>query len=193
VSMPNIPTPASRNSRPARDFLWVSCACALLCGGCFTAKRPAPTLGAVVLSHPVVPPGETAALADAPEIYVEDARRVSPLVIPHGAPAKPRVAAPPVREAEVAEKPQEPIIAPEFSDEQIASAKTAAQQSLSVAEQNLNLSKGKQLNEAQQDLVSKIQGFVDSAREAMKNNDWLRARNQAKKAEVLSQEFAGQP
>ena len=167
--------------------------CALFCGGCFTAKRPAPTLGAVVFSHPVIPPGDVADLADAPEIYVEDTDRVSPLVIPRSVPARPRVAAPPVHETEVEEKPQEPIIAPELSDEQISSAKTATQQSLSVAEQNLNSSKGKQLNEAQQDLVSKIQGFVDSAREAMKNNDWLRARNQAKKAEVLSQEFAPQP
>ncbi len=115
------------------------------------------------------------------------------MVIPRGAPAKPRVAAPPVHEPEVTEKPQEPIIAPELSDEQISAAKTATQQSLSVAEQNLNLSKGKQLNEAEQDLVSKIQGFVESAREAMKNNDWPRARIQAKKAEVLSQEFAPQP
>lgn len=191
--MPNIPTAATRDSRPARRFLWVTCACALFSGGCFTAKRATPTLGAVVLSHPVVPPGDAAAPADAPEVYVEDARRVPPLVIPRGAPAKPRVTAPQVHDTEVTEKPQEPIIAPELSDEQIASAKTATQQSLSVAEQNLNLSRDKQLNDAQQDLVSKIQGFVESAREAMKNNDWPRARIQAKKAEVLSQEFAPQP
>ena len=75
----------------------------------------------------------------------------------------------------------------------MSAAKAATQQSLEVAEINLSLVQGRPLNVAQQDLISKIRGFVDSAREAMKENDWQRARSQAKKAEVLSKEFAPNP
>lgn len=84
-------------------------------------------------------------------------------------------------------------MAPELSDEQQSAAKLETQQSLIVAERNLNLIRGKPLNPAQRDLVSKIRGFVESAREAMKENDWQRARTQAKKAEVLSKEFSPNP
>jgi len=111
----------------------------------------------------------------------------------HGVPARPRVAPPPPRESAAEEKPAEPLMVPEMSDEQLGAAKAATQQSLNIAEKNLNLTQGKTLNAAQQDVVSKIMGFLDSAREAMKNNDWQRARIQAKKAEVLSQEFAPNP
>ena len=69
----------------------------------------------------------------------------------------------------------------------------ATEKSLGTAERNLGSAKGKTLNTAQQDLVSKIQGFVDSAHEAMKNNDWPRAQIQARKAEVLSQEIFPNP
>jgi hypothetical protein len=92
-----------------------------------------------------------------------------------------------------AEKSREPTIAPELSDEQLSAAKSETQQSLIVAERNLSLVQGKPLGSAQQDLVSKIRGFMDSAREARKENDWQRARSQAKKAEVLSKEFAPNP
>jgi hypothetical protein len=142
------------------------------------------------MSHPVVPPAEDIALTDAPEISLEAAEPAPPMIIPRRTPPRPRVAAAPAREPAVAEESPEPIIAPELSDEQLSAAKAAIQQSLSVAEQNLSLTQGKVLNAMQQDLVSKILGFAESAREAVKNNDWQRARIQAKKAEVLSQEFA---
>ncbi len=132
-------------------------------------------------------------MAEEPEILVDQPERVPQLVIPRAAPPKPKVATAPSREPTALEDASEPIIAPELSDAQLSAAKAATQQSLSVAEHNLNLTQGKSLNATQQDLVSKILGFVDSAREAMKNNDWQRARIQAKKAEVLSQEFAPQP
>ena len=116
------------------------------------------------------------------------------LVFPRGTPPKPRVAATtPAPGPASAETPRDPTIAPELSDEQLSAAISETQQSLIVAERNLGLVQGKTLGSAQQDLVSKIRGFVDSAREAMKQNDWHRARSQAKKAEVLSKEFAPNP
>jgi len=41
--------------------------------------------------------------------------------------------------------------------------------------------------------VEKIRGFLGQAREAMRDGDWLRARNLAHKAEVLSAELANSP
>ena len=84
-------------------------------------------------------------------------------------------------------------MAPALTDAQVSASRSAAQNSLAIAEHGLQSTKGKSLNTAQQDLVSKIQVFVDSAREAMKNNDWQRAQIQAHKAEVLSQEIFPNP
>ena len=84
-------------------------------------------------------------------------------------------------------------MAPALTDAEASAAISATQNSLAIAERNLASTKGKILNIGQQDLVSKIQGFVDSAREAIKNNDWPRAQIQAHKAEVLSQEIFPNP
>jgi len=145
-----------------------------------------------MLLHPVVPPAEQAAIENAPDILPEETEPIPQLVVPTGVPARPRVAAVPAREAESEAKVAEPIIAPEMTDQQLAAAKVATQQSLNVALHNLSLTQGRTLNATQQDLASKIRGFVDSARQAIQNHDWQRARIQAKKAEVLSQEFAPQ-
>jgi hypothetical protein len=69
-------------------------------------------------------------------------------------------------------------------------AEQQANQSLRVAENNLQSARGKNLNATQMDLVSKIRGFIKDAREAAKITDWSRARSLAKKAQVLSEELA---
>jgi hypothetical protein len=46
------------------------------------------------------------------------------------------------------------------------------------------------LNATQQDLVSKVRGFADNAREAMRSGEWVRAKNLSSKAEVLSEQLA---
>jgi flagellin-specific chaperone FliS len=40
-------------------------------------------------------------------------------------------------------------------------------------------------------LASKVRSFMAEAKEAARTGDWIRARNAAKKAEVISQELAG--
>jgi hypothetical protein len=190
--MPTIPAAFSRKPGAAVPFVWLTCACSLFAGGCFTTKRPSAHLTTyAALAHPIVPAPVDIALADAPEISVE--ARVAPLVVPHGAPVRPRAALAPAPERATPEKSADPIMAPELTDAQVSAAKTATESSLAIAEQNLRSAKGKSLNTAQQDMVSKIRGFVDSAREAMKNNDWQRAQTQARKAEVLSQEIFPNP
>ncbi|HEV8076433.1 MAG TPA: hypothetical protein VGP66_11315 [Candidatus Acidoferrum sp.] len=187
-----IPALIDTNERSSKKILLLACAFSLVCGGCVTKKRPAFPVNRLALSRPIVPPPLEVSLTDPPDIPSE-LELVPRLVVPRTTPPRPRVTAAPAPGTATAEKPSDPIIAPELSDEQLSAAKTDTQQSLIVAERNLGLVQGKALNATQQDLVSKIRGFVDSAREAMKENDWQRARTQAKKAEVLSKEFAPNP
>jgi hypothetical protein len=187
-----IPAQMPTNGSSSKKVLLLACACALVCGGCVTKKRPAFPVSQLAMNRPIVPQPLDVSLSDPPFIPYE-AEPVPRLVAPRSAPPRPRVAAAPAPGPAATEKPPEPIIAPELSDEQLSAAKVATQQSLEVAERNLSLVQGRPLNVAQQDLISKIRGFVDSAREAMKQNDWQRARSQAKKAEVLSKEFAPNP
>jgi hypothetical protein len=187
-----IPALVYTNESPSKKFLLLACVCALVCSGCVPRKRPAFPMNQLAMNHPIAPPPLDVSLTDPPDIPFEVAL-VPRLVVPRGTPARPRVATTPAPGPAAAEKPREPVIAPELSDEQLSVAKSETQQSLIVAEKNLALTQGKTLDAAQRDLVSKIRGFVDSAREAMKENDWQRARSQAKKAEVLSKEFAPNP
>ena len=88
-----------------------------------------------------------------------------------------------------AERPKAPTIAEQLSKEEFAAAQQETTQSLDIAEKNLASTRNKRLNAAQSDLVSKIKGFLKDAREAAQAGDWARARNLAKKAQVLSEEL----
>jgi hypothetical protein len=83
------------------------------------------------------------------------------------------------------------MILPDLTADQLNAAKAETQQSLDAAEAKLVQTQGKQLNATQEDVASKVRGFMESAREAMKNGDWVRAKNQAKKAEVLAMQLTG--
>jgi len=83
------------------------------------------------------------------------------------------------------------MIAPELTPQESAVAQQQTSQSLGIAEKNLESARGKNLNAAQADLVSKIRGFIKDAREAAQITDWSRARGLAKKAQVLSEELTG--
>lgn len=169
--------------------LLVMCICELWCAGCFTHKPAANRHVPIAFAHPVIPAALAAVpLGNPPELAVE----IPPaprLATPRSSPAKPRIVqVAPVGPA-VAEKPAEPIIVPEMSSTQLNAAKAETQHSLEIAEWNLAQTKGKQLNSAQQDVVSKIRGFMEASKDAMNDSDWERAKNLAKKAEVLSHEL----
>ncbi|PYT83306.1 MAG: hypothetical protein DMG40_03230 [Acidobacteria bacterium] len=108
---------------------------------------------------------------------------------PHVAPppTSPTPASPPAEAEE--DKPPAPTIATQLSKAEFAAAQQETNESLSIAEKNLAATRGKKLNPAQSDLVSKIKGFLKDAREAAKAGDWALARNLAKKAQVLSEEL----
>jgi hypothetical protein len=157
------------------------CSLALVASGCKkrTVRAAPPAVDAASPAEPMpqppVPPPEKQ-----PESPPESNPASPALVVPPAkpAPAKP---APP--------KPAAPQISPRLTPEEQAEAERRTNEDINVAEQNLQLAYGKQLNAAQHDLVEKILGFLGQARESIRASDWVRARNLAQKARVLSVEL----
>lgn len=86
-----------------------------------------------------------------------------------------------------AEPEPEPIqIAPQLSAKDQAAAVRTTTNDIRVAERNLQIAIGRQLNASQNDLVGKVAGFLAQAHEAIRTGDWVRAQNLAQKAQVLS-------
>jgi len=128
-----------------------------------------------------------------PDLHIEIANFPSRLLTPRSAPPRPRVNAPANAGGGIDEEASgAPRIVPQLTAEETASAQQQTNQSLNIAERNLESARGKQLSAAQVDLVSKIKGFLKDAREAAQGADWARARSLSKKAEVLSQELVAE-
>jgi hypothetical protein len=126
-----------------------------------------------------------------PELVLELPPFPSHLMSVRSGPPRPRasVAASTAAGGE-AGKLESPMIAPQLSAQESAVAQQQTKQSLNIAEKNLGAVRGKNLDAAQADLVSKIKGFMKDAREAAQIADWDHARSLAKKAQVLSEELA---
>ncbi len=172
------------------------CSSAFFLNGCLFRRRPAIPWAAAVQVRPTLQAHtaerDTADLG-APEINLDLAPLAALLVPVRSVPPRPHVtpapsSAPTTPIAEE-EKPEAPTIAPQLSQEEFAAARQETNQSLDIAEKNLAATRGKRLNASQTDLVSKIKGFLKDAREAAQAGDWARARNLAKKAQVLSEEL----
>ena len=167
------------------------CAGAMFLTGCYARRPPTATWGRyATMQPPVVPPAVAKPLDAPPEIATEGVTAAPEVAIAPSAPARPRVVPTPAAEPSKPEKQPEPKIVPEFSAEEVESAKAETQRNLDMMEKNLTMSSGKKLNASQEDLVSKVRGFAENARDAMKGGDWVRAKNLSKKAEVLSEELA---
>ncbi|HSC44329.1 MAG TPA: hypothetical protein VLC94_00800 [Candidatus Acidoferrum sp.] len=79
---------------------------------------------------------------------------------------------------------------PDLTTQESASLQQETNESLNAAERNLKAASGKSLTAAQSDLASKVRSFISDAREAGHAGDWARARDLAKKAQVLSEQLA---
>ena len=159
-------------------------------------KRPAILWATEVQVKPVTQPrtAEASSVPDdlLPELQLELPPFPDHLISVRSAPPRPRVSAPPTAATgNDAEKLKAPTIALQVTPQESAVAQQQTKQSLGIAEKNLESARGKSLNAAQSDLVSKITGFIKDAREAAQIADWSRARSLAKKAQVLSEELAG--
>jgi hypothetical protein len=175
-----------------RNGLALLCTTAMCAGmsGCFTSRPPRASIaGKVSLRPPMLPAANSTGLDAAPDVAM-GTTRAPELILLRTSPPRPHVAPPPVPETGKPEKQRQPGIAPDFDTQEAQEAKADAQRSLEQVEKNLSLSSGRSLNASQQDLVSKMRGFAENAREAMRTGDWVRAKNLSKKAEVLSEELA---
>jgi len=105
-------------------------------------------------------------------------------------PAKPHVAAQPAPESSGNAKGDAPLLAPQLSEQEIAAAQQQMNESIAITQKNLSSAKGHKLNPTQSDLASKVNSFLQESRDAAKDGDWNRAKNLAKKAQVLSEELA---
>ena len=177
--------------------VFILCVAVVALSGCAERKVKASTFPWKASAHmrPLSPEVQQTQLVDAsdliPDLQLEVAPPPSTLVLARSVPARPRAqaAAPPQNEAST--KTDVPRIAPQLSAEETSAAQHQTSQSIGIAERNIGASEGKTLNAAQQDLASKVRSFISEAREAARTGDWIRARNAAKKAEVLSQELVG--
>jgi len=175
-----------------RTLLIFICCAVLVAGGCAERKRPAIAWAAAVQVRPLLPaPKAPETQEPLPDLKLE--LPASPLRIAalRSAPARPRVAAPPAPENAPAAKVESPLIVPQLSPAESQALQEQTNQSASEAMKNLEAASGKTLNATQADLASKIRSFLADSEEAGRLADWRRARNLARKAEVLSQELAG--
>jgi len=167
----------------------------LLASGCAQRQVKAPfPWSTLAYAHPLAPAGAPAQSEESEDPLAGATLDVQPppsaLVIARSAPARPRLPAGNSSQNDAANRPGVPQIAPQLTAAEASAAQRQISQSLSVAERNIGAADGKALNAMQQDLASKVRSFMAEAHEAASSGDWTRAKNAAKKAEVLSQELA---
>ena len=181
----------SRSQLSLGAFVFLGCV-AILPGGCAERRRPSIPWSTAIQVRPAKPP-QTVTAADVSEDPVPDLRLELPAfpfpVAPVKSPARPHVAASTAGAGIEPEKKDSPLLAPQLSPQESVAAQQQANESLSIAEKNLAAMRGKKLNAAQADMLSKIQGFLKDAREAAGIQDWSRARSLSKKAQLLSEEL----
>ncbi len=167
----------------------------LLVSGCAQRQVKATPFpwSTLAYARPLAPSGAVAQVDESEDPLAGAALDVQPppsaLVIAR-TPARPRLPASNSSQNDAANKPGVPQIAPQLTAAETSAAQQQTSQSLGVAERNIGAADGKALNAMQQDLASKVRSFMAEAREAANGGDWTRAKNAAKKAEVLSQELA---
>src|SRR5579859_2644984 len=153
---------------------------AILLSGCAAQRKPAIPWTTAVLVRPV------ALQTSSPAIDLEDPLPDLRMEIP----PRPRGSVPLQNQNSASIKPEAPQVVPDLTTQESASLQRETSESLNAATRNLKLASGKSLNATQFDLASKVRSFISDAREAAHAGDWARARDLAKKAQVLSEQLA---
>jgi hypothetical protein len=178
-----------------RFFLVALCGAVAFSAGCSVVqKKPSLAWGTAIQTRPLAVT-ERQTTADPPDfisgLYLMISPPPSPIVVAaQPSPVRSRVTSPASTGSGSVGKPEAPLIVPQLTAEEAAAAKQQTNQSLNIAEKNLAATQGKNLSPAQTDLASKVRSFVSDARDAARASDWVRARDLAKKAQVLSEELA---
>jgi len=166
----------------------------LLLSGCAERRSPrAIPWATAVLVHPLPPAshpdGANGAADVAPDLRLEpppqNAVRIFAL---RPAPPRPRGNNLPAA-SDPANSPKSSDLVPELSPQETAAAKEETAESIRIVERNMATMRRRKLSPAQADVLSKVIGFIAEAREAGGNGDWARARNLAKKAQILSNDL----
>jgi hypothetical protein len=186
-----LPRPAERFYRLPSIFLVTL---ALILQGCAEKQVRVRPWAAAIAIRPNLPGLSVAAQPDslaaaAPDLSLDLPSLPSPLSL-NKQPARPRVPAQLAPEAAESRKPAAPSLESELSAQEIAAAQQQLNESTAVAQRNLDAAKGHSLNATQADLTSKVRAFLQESKQAVREGDWTRAKNLAKKAEVLSQALA---
>ena len=167
------------------------CAAVFTLSGCAERKVHAFPWATAIVVRPNLPvaQGDVSAANDlAPDFRTEPPSNNGRIFGARTVPARPRVHSPVQTEADDAASTTG--LVPELSPQDTAAAKQQVADSVAIAERNLVTARGRKLLPAQSDIVSKIRGFMTEAREASREGDWARARNLAKKAQILSEDLA---
>ncbi len=125
---------------------------------------------------------------DSPALPYFEPQMSSALSNPPRPPAPRRVTATTEPEPEPT-KPEAPQISPQLSPEEKSRAQASTDADIKAAQQALDVAAHHTLDATQQDMADKISSFLTQAREAIGVADWLRAKNLAQKAHVLSNEL----
>jgi len=181
--------PANRFARLAQAGLGCVAIAATMTGCAERKARAFPwATAAIVRPNPPVPRAGNATGADlAPDLRIDPSANNGKLFNIRPVPARPHTNS--ASQAEPVDAAKTTTLVPELSPQETAVAKQQVADSFAVVERNLATTRGRKLTPAQSDIVSKITGFVGEAREASGQGDWARARNLAKKAQILSQDL----
>ena len=178
----------------ARTMVVVMCSAVFLLAGCAAVRRkPSFSWSTAVQVRPKLPSATSTGIETpvdpGPELRIAIPAPPSAIAVAHSNPPRPRVAGNTSAESLGAGKAEAPVIVPELTGEETVAAQKQTGQSLGAAERNLAAARRKTLNAAQSDLASKVQSFLSEAHDAARASDWIRARDLAKKAQVLSEEL----
>jgi hypothetical protein len=166
------------------------CIAITMASGCAERKvRVVPWATAVLVrpNPPVVRVDSTAAADMSPDFRIEPPANNGKLFSSRPVPLRPRASAP--VQPETVDAAKATGLVPELSAQETAVAKQQVAESIAIAQRNLATALGRKLSPAQSDIVSKISSFLAEAHEASGDGDWARARNLAKKAQILSDDL----
>jgi hypothetical protein len=179
---------------PQSAFVAAAAAAALFAQGCAERTPRAYPWATAIYVRPHLPaaaPGYKSPSMDvpAPDLPWDFAPAPKSLLVIRQ-PARPHVAVQPAPEPAEIVKTDAPLLAPQLSEQETAAAQQQMNDSIAVAQRNLTNAKSNQLSATQTDLASKVNSFIEDSKAAAKDGDWTRAKNLAKKAQVLSEELA---
>jgi hypothetical protein len=171
-------------------LLFFLCGGLFLVSGCADRKRPSFQWQSVSVVRPRLP--EKPATPPAEEPPPDLAPVIPPasrMILAHSSPPRPRAANGAANGGEGDPREGAPAMAPQLTPDELAAAQRQIGESLRVAEKNLDRFRGRTFTPAQSEMAGKTRAFMRQAREAAREKDWIRARNLAEKAQLLSEEL----